>query len=562
MKPPKSYDNYQDESFFPRSISYEPERELILDESKILIEFRSDKDQAPNQLEKERKKILLDLELREISSLSPEEYPRKYRYPYIKIQSQRDKKWVKDAQGRESRVISSDFIQSVYESSSEIISVSPSYKIPLNDGTSTFLSTDLRRVYIKLSRKKYSKDDFYRFKDQLANLIEVDVEISLWHNGIGVLHGRILNPLEFNPFIDEDLNKIKEVLGDEFKEFRPNYIFFEEILHSSPSGPAASSVFPNDPLRQFQWNMPHIEAEYAWNKFATSSGELVIALLDTGCDKLHNDLSPNLLTGINVEDPSDDGDVYNNIAHGTWCAGVLAAVYNNEIGISGLAGNCKILPVVIPNVFNAVSVGSGIMYSVNNGARVVSMSFGLRHDWMEEDAVSYLSNIINYAVDEMGCVICASVGNDNSDSISFPASHPKVIAVGASNRLKRRFHSSNYGPGLSVMAPGEDILTTTIHDKIDPPTNPHLGYFSYDSSSAACPHVSALAAQILNVNPQLTPIQVKEIIEDTATYSFLWEVIYETEENLIYNLGKGIINVKRALKKAEDTIANNPSSEL
>lgn len=218
------------------------------------------------------------------------------------------------------------------------------------------------------------------------------------------------------------------------------------------------------------------------------------------------------------------------------------------------------MPVAF-STWSDMEVAAGIYFATAQGARVISMSFG----WNLWDP-AVIDPAIQNAHDH-GVVMCAATHNHNS-SITYPATHPLVIACGASDEVDNRKTptspdgegwGSNYGPEISVVAPGVHIPTTDRQGSAGYNTSGGVSgnyYLAFNGTSAATPHVAGLAALILSVNPSLTNVQVRNIIERTTDK--VGSVPYATTPgypNGTWNeeMGYGRINVLRALKLAKKT---------
>src|SRR5262249_15244001 len=140
--------------------------------------------------------------------------------------------------------------------------------------------------------------------------------------------------------------------------------------------------------------------------------------------------------GIDLDDSGGDGSGIPGNAHGTACAGILAARTDNDEGVGGIAGRCAILSVALID-FTDVEVAMAIRYAADHGARVASISLGAYgpDDGLEPTGWDFdiIDPAIRYAFDK-GVTVCASTGNDNSGRFNtYPARNPLVIACGGSS---------------------------------------------------------------------------------------------------------------------------------
>ena len=290
-------------------------------------------------------------------------------------------------------------------------------------------------------------------------------------------------------------------------------------------------LVPNDPLYAGQWNMTQINAPGAWD-FTTGVNTVLVSVIDSGVDLMHPDLQPQILApGIDLGDMVSDGSPNNfgtNTGHGTCCAGIVAATFNNGLGVTGIAGNCRVLPVAI-STFSDAEIANGINWSVAQGASVISMSFGI-------GSSAVVDTEINNAF-LAGVTMCAATGNGDSTTIGYPSRNPQVIACGASSTDDNRktatspdgenWWGSDYGnttydgqqTGVSVVAPGVLIPTTDIQGPggYNPAAGVAGNYFqTFNGTSSATPLVAGCAALILSNTTGLGATQVRNIIEKTA----------------------------------------------
>lgn len=233
---------------------------------------------------------------------------------------------------------------------------------------------------------------------------------------------------------------------------------------------------------------------------------------------LNLDYDPRGLVGDNPDNSKERFYGNNDVAgpdarHGSHVAGIIAAVRSNDIGIKGVSDNVWIMGVRnTPNGDERdKDVANGIRYAVDNGAKVINMSFGKSYSWDK----AIVDEAVKYAVAK-DVVLVHAAGNDNKDlevEPNFP--DPEYVAggkaatwitVGASgwtNDGKIKANFSNYGKTkVDVFAPGVNINSTVPGSKYEP----------LNGTSMAAPVVAGLAALIRSYYPKLTAVQVKDII--------------------------------------------------
>ena len=281
--------------------------------------------------------------------------------------------------------------------------------------------------------------------------------------------------------------------------------------HADPASP--------DPLRSKQWGLDRIQAEAAW-PMSTGAG-VVIAILDTGVDLTHPDLSSNLL-GPGADfvtancDPAGKkcSPAQDRNGHGTHVAGIAAASTNNGIGISGVAPAAGILPVRVLDSNGrgqTQRIAAGIDYAVVAGAQVINLSLSFVS--LEGEVARIRGNMrpLYEAVDrafEAGAVVVVAAGNDSVPLCAEPAAHPRVVCVGATNSNDMRAWYSNgdaTGQRYYVSAPGgegalscsADIFSTFLQGAETSCSGGNPGYEATSGTSMAAPHVSGVAALLM-----------------------------------------------------------------
>ena len=313
---------------------------------------------------------------------------------------------------------------------------------------------------------------------------------------------------------------------------QPNYVYH------------IANTTPNDPLLSTQYALTKIKAFQAWDT-TTGSSSVIVAVVDTGVDYTHQELTANIWTnpgetgmtqsgdrcwtgspqdkstnncdddndgfvddwrGWNYADGNNDpmdtgsGGVY----HGTHVSGIIDAVGNNGIGIAGVTWNSKIMPLKIFASNGDATTYDGalaIRYAADHGARVINNSWGAQnvYDYYLEDAIDYAH--------DKGAVVVNAAGNNSSDVYNFsPANIASGLAVSATDATDNFAGFSNWGAKIDVSAPGDSINSTY-------PTN---SYQIMSGTSMAAPYVSGLAALILAHNPALSSDEVRQVIKSSA----------------------------------------------
>jgi thermitase len=277
------------------------------------------------------------------------------------------------------------------------------------------------------------------------------------------------------------------------------------VEYAEPNLIVRAAWFPNDP-RFGELHGLHnaadadIDAPEGWQAAGLSSwpatGGARIAVVDTGIDQTHPDLSgqtaacASSLDLVLVDQCADDN------GHGTHVAGTIAAKANNGIGVAGVAFNADLVICKALDEFGSGSiadVANCIDWAASQGAKVISMSLVGGATMTIQQAVANAWN------DGNGAVIVAAAGNDGDDTVYYPAGYPEVVAVAATDNSDARADFSNANADVEIAAPGVDILSTSLGG----------GYATSSGTSMATPHVSGVAAILWQLHPTLNAAAIR-----------------------------------------------------
>ena len=270
----------------------------------------------------------------------------------------------------------------------------------------------------------------------------------------------------------------------------PSVQYVEKDLILEPA------AIPNDTYFSRQWHIKQIGADIAWDK-TKGSKSIAIAILDTGVDSTHPDLSPKLVSGYNFY--NNDNNWSDICGHGTAVAGTAAAVTNNALGVAGVAWENSIIPIRIadPNCYAAYStMTKAITYAADKGAKVANISYRVFNGAAFNDAAKYM-------YDKGGFVV---VAGGNTGKYENYADNPYVISVSATHTDDTITSFSSSGPYIDFAAPGIIIYTTVKGGMYD--------YVSGTSFSA--PITSGVIGLLFSANPSLTSDQVYNILKQSS----------------------------------------------
>lgn len=301
-----------------------------------------------------------------------------------------------------------------------------------------------------------------------------------------------------------------------------------------------SYIKSKDDLSRSQWgniaiNLPSINGTY-------TGKDIIVAVLDTGVDGTHPELSGKLVDGYST---IDDKVIYKDEnsdfdGHGTHVSGIIASKENNQ-GITGVAPNAKIMPIKVlsSNGGSDLSVANGIRYAVENGADIINLSLGGERKLFEKS-----NNITCEAIkvaNRNNIPVVVASGNQGSynNPLNLPAGCKGAISVAALNKELKKSYFSSYDSTIFISAPGVDILSTIPHSNYN-------NFAHMSGTSMAAPFISGSLALLLEKYPNIS----------------YGEVIFKLKNSTLDidipgkdpNTGYGIIDLNKLL--------NNKSSNL
>jgi subtilisin family serine protease len=238
---------------------------------------------------------------------------------------------------------------------------------------------------------------------------------------------------------------------------------------------------PNDPYYSNQWHLNNtgqngalagidIDAKEAWDK-TKGDNDLIVAVIDNGIDKNHEDFGTDqILEGKIMIDSDDSGNPPTLLGdHGTSVSGVIAASMDNDIGLCGVAPNCKILPIKLLGGQSKITAhAESFVYAAQQGASIINNSWGITNDFDDILPLPDMDRVaLDYAADVgrsgLGCLIFFAAGNDNEPlTPNEITTYKKCITVGAVTDQGKRASYSDYGQLLDISAPSGGGKTTGI----------------------------------------------------------------------------------------------------
>lgn len=335
--------------------------------------------------------------------------------------------------------------------------------------------------------------------------------------------------------VDADAKKINKRLLDKLSRSRA--IEFSEPMPARWLA-AKQGVAGADPSLNLQWGLRAIGWFNAKRPTPARSKKVTVAVLDTGVDQTHKDLSE----AIAAYDHKDNGRS-DLLGHGTHVAGIIAATANNSIGIAGVS-SCRLSAW---KIFDDEPTPDGEFY-VNGelylralgllpdeGCHVVNLSIGGTQQSQAEAALFR-------RLRDRKIVSVAAMGNEYEygNPIEFPAAYEGVIAVGAIGETLRRASFSNTGAHIVLVAPGASILSTLPMRRSQYRTETE--YEVWDGTSMACPHVAGAVAMYIAKKPTATFPSVLRALEKSCK-----KVPNMRGKSFTRSYGNGLLDLTRLL---------------
>ncbi|WP_075724913.1 S8 family peptidase [Corynebacterium aquilae] len=416
-------------------------------------------------------------------------------------------------------------------------------------------------------------------KEEMAPAAQIDPE--------GTIEDVLDDATESNGVTAEDVSATatgdivvstdKKLDAQQAKEFMEDLAAGDNVEYIEPDVRLTIASEPNDPRWDKLWGL-HGEdgarVDRAWDYGLNGEGQ-VIAVIDNGIQK-HPDLDDHILPGYDFvsdartardgdgrdNDPTDEGDWFragecqkthgaNSSWHGTHVAGTIAAIADNNTGITGVAHGARVQPIRalgkcggnLSDITDAVvwAAGGHVPGVPDNPtpANIINMSLG---------GPGQCSRTYQKAIDKAtaaGATVIVAAGNAGRNARGYqPASCNNVLVVAATGETGSKAYYSNYGDNVDLAAPGGDRATgdqilSTFNDGLTTPGKPNYDYLQ--GTSMATPLVSGVAAMIRQADDSLTPADIKRILKETTR---------ELPGNCNGGCGTGLIDAEAAVREA------------
>lgn len=340
------------------------------------------------------------------------------------------------------------------------------------------------------------------------------------------------------------------------------------VDYAEPNYTMQTAAAPNDQFYQYQWGPGNMGAESAWDT-RTDSSSVIVGVIDSGVQYDHPDLQDNIWTnsgeiaGNGIDDDNngyiddyygydfdnDDSDPMDDNGHGTHVAGTIGARGNNTTGVAGVGWNASLMSLkVIGNGSNA-DVARAIDYATDNGAKITNNSYGyagtnVSGSQVMSDAIQRAQNsgvlyIVAAGNSRTGIPASDLDGSFNAWPAEYSKVHDNVITVSAIDDDGSFASYSHWGDeSVQIAAPGTQIASTYYGSQ----------YVYLSGTSMAAPHVAGAAALLWAERPDMTYLEIKAAMLDTARPDHL---------NLVTN---GVLDLGAAMESITSSTNNPPNA--
>ncbi|MFO0722702.1 MAG: S8 family serine peptidase [Myxococcota bacterium] len=323
----------------------------------------------------------------------------------------------------------------------------------------------------------------------------------------------------------------------------------------------ATRAVPDDPKYGEQWHYPMIGLPEAWD-LTTGSEEIALAVIDSGVEPDHPDFEGRIAGGYDFVTNSDQLSDTNG--HGTHVAGTMGAATNNNQGVAGVTWKNPLIGVrVLGDTGSAEDIVRGILYAAGiqvknsagapvvpgRAARVMNLSLGPNNPMCtdikpSEDSVKAVERAL-----AAGVVVVVASGNDGCNTLDDLSLIPGVISVSAVDKDGVRAPYSNAGKEVWIAAPGGNTAGGEADGIIS--TYKGGGYKGENGTSMAAPHVAGVVGLMLSANPALKPIDVRQILAETAKPISGSDMNASGAPDARGGMGHGLIDAAAAVRAAQ-----------